>query len=152
MKKKITIIGIGTIVLLITVFGIIKYKEYKKQNSYEAPFYNVENKKIVVASSDNNQLNDKQLNRFYRIAEGAVFTKNKVDFTNLDDFSIYIEKVKEKGNYYIEYICENPILKMRFKSTMTLHLNDKDLRTKKQFDIIKYKSDFDNFMEDEEDY
>lgn len=141
-KKKISIlVGILIVALAITVGGI-KFKDYAH---WRAPMYNTTEKGVLL-SNRVNKLNKDQENAFYDIAKGAIKSQNpKMEFTNLDDDSLYVEKLGKKNSYFISYVCMNPTLKIRFKTDVNVKLKNESLKGETNFKYWGYKSDLDKY-------
>lgn len=138
MKKKTGIIIVS--VLVIIIIAIVGLYQYGKTL---IPYYNNTSKNIVLVSNKENKLTDEQIDEFYNIARGALTSHDKdLNFTNLDDYSLYVEKLKgEKGKYLINYICENPTTKLRFENKIEVVLQSDKLGSDEDFSYEILKSD-----------
>lgn len=141
-NKKVWIIVFSVIVVvIIAVVGLYQYEKTL------IPYYNNTSKNIVLLSNKENKLNDDQIDEFYNIARGALTSHDKeLSFTNLDDYSLYVEKLKgEKGKYLINYTCENPTTKLRFENKIEVVLKSDKIQSDEGFSYEILKSDLLDF-------
>jgi len=156
VKKKV-IVGISVIVgIVILAIGYNQYTAYQKREkeriSWLAPHYN-EKKDTILLSDKVDKLNDKQENAFYSIARGAISSEDpSIEFTNLDDYSLFVKKAVGKHTYYLEYVCENPTIKMRFDTTVTVKLDKESLKGDTPFTYTELDSDLIDINDSLDDY
>jgi len=156
VKKKV-VIGVGILVGIIVLFvGYNQYTAYQKREkeriAWLAPHYN-ETKDTVLLSDSVDKLNDKQKNAFYSIARGAIESEDpSIEFTNLDDYSLFVKKAVGKHTYYLDYVCENPTIKMRFDTTVTVKLKHESLKGDTPFTYTEFSSDITDLNDSLDDY
>lgn len=79
-------------VLIGSGFGIKSFVNYRH---WSVPYYNQAGDHVLL-SSNVDKFNDDQEKSFYAIAQGAIESKEKnISFDNLNDKSLYVEKLKE---------------------------------------------------------
>jgi len=120
-------------------FGIKSYVNYRH---WSAPYYNQTGSHNLL-SSKVDKLNDDQETAFYDIAKGAMQTQDKnLNFDNLNDDSLYVEKINKKKTYHIEYVCQsNLFLKIKFRTSLNVTLKKSSLKEDTKFIFYDYKSD-----------
>ncbi|KRK80277.1 hypothetical protein [Companilactobacillus nodensis] len=136
---KFWIITFTSIIALVALFfGVQKYREYK---SWQAPYYSQTGKHVLL-SSDTDKLSDNQEEAFYNLVKGAIKSDDsKADFTNIEDKSLYVEKMKQKQTYYIEYVCTSNILvKLNYKTSVIIKLKSSDLKNSTKFTYWDFHS------------
>lgn len=94
----------------------------------EFPIYNeTKDDLVVIGEKADIQTSEKQINEFYSIARNIL--SKKVKMLNFDNYSLFVKKIKDKkGMYYINYICENQTINMRYENTMTITLKNNNLK------------------------
>ena len=151
MKKKSWVMGI-IIGFVVIVAGSLLYTNHQKQvdiAEHSAPYYADANKKVVLLSSSQDKLNDYQEEQFYSIARGAIDSQVRDGISNkMDDKSLYVEKVKGKGRYYIEYVShwDMGIIKQNFTTSFVAKLKTADFRKSDRFTIYDFQSDLLDFV------
>lgn len=155
MKKKSWIITTIIGVIAIAAGAWILYSNHQKQvdiENHSAPLYSESPKKnIVILSSDTDKLNDYQEEQFYGIARGAIESNVREGLTDqIDDKSLYIEKVQGKGRYYLKYIAhwDMGIISRNFTTEIIVKLKTADFRKSDSFQIDMFDSDLQDFVDE----
>ncbi|HAP3558622.1 TPA: hypothetical protein IUD88_001217 [Enterococcus faecalis] len=117
---------IGTVLLLTIVIIFVFF--FLKKKSMEFPVYNeTKDDLVVIGEKADIQTSEKQINEFYSIARNIL--SKRVKMLNFDNYSLFVKKIKDKkGMYYINYICENQTINMRYENTMTITLKNNNLK------------------------
>ena len=152
MKKKswiiVTILG----VILLVMGSWLLYDNHQKQvdiSKHSAPYYSETSKKTVLLSSSADKLNDYQEEQFYSIARGAIDSTVREDLSDkMDDKSLYVEKTKGKGRYYIEYVSrwDAGFFKQNFTTAFVVKLKTSDFRKSNTFTTYGFDSDLTDFV------
>lgn len=136
--QKITITVVGLMLVVLAGYKVHDYWIWR------TPYQNQTESKELL-SNKVNKLSEEQESAFYDIARGAIQTMDKdIKFTNLEDYSLYVEKTKGKNMYYLDYVVKGPF-KLKFDTTMTLRIKAKMLKGNTHFRIMKYNSDLSDY-------
>ncbi|WP_125606789.1 hypothetical protein [Lapidilactobacillus bayanensis] len=151
MKKKSWVTGI-IIGFVVIVAGSLLYTNHQKQvdiAEHSAPYYADANKKVVLLSASQDKLNDYQEEQFYSIARGTIDGEVRDGISDkMDDKSLYVEKVKGKGRYYIEYVSrwDTGFFKQNFTTSFVAKLETADFRKSDTFTTYQFQSDLTDFV------
>ncbi|KRM07729.1 hypothetical protein FC89_GL000170 [Liquorilactobacillus ghanensis DSM 18630] len=142
MKKWMKVL-LGVIVAVLILF--FAGSEIHEWYVWRTPKYN-STQSTVLLSAEADKLTSEQEEAFYSLSRAAIQTEFKdIKFTNLDDYSLYVRKTKEKHMYYIDYVCKSTVLKMRFDTTMYMRIKNSSLKGNTHFVIYNFKSDLSKF-------
>lgn len=132
-KRAFTISFIG---ILIVVAGIISI--IVSDNSHKIPYYNSSTNHIILSDKLNKLSGDQQKEEMFTLARNALkkeTDKNQsVDWSNFDDDSLYVEKLKSPHVYLLGYTIQSQkplILNIRYNLVVKIGVNNSRAKSDK---------------------
>lgn len=132
-KRVFTISFIG---ILIVVAGIICI--IVSDNSHKVPYYNSSTNHIILSDRINKLSGDQQKEEMFTLARNALkkeTDKNQnVDWSNFDDDSLYVEKLKSPHVYLLGYTIQSQkplILNIRYNLVVKIGVNNSRAKSDK---------------------
>lgn len=127
MRKRVFIISfIGILIVVAGIIGIIV-----SDNSHKIPYYNSYTNHIVLSDKINKLSGDQQKEEMFRLARNALkkeTDKNQnFDWSNFDDDSLYVEKLKSPHDYLLGYTIQSRkplILNIRYNLVVKIGVNN----------------------------
>lgn len=127
MRKRVFIISfIGILIVVAGIIGIIV-----SDNSYKIPYYNSYTNHIVLSDKINKLSSDQQKEEMFTLARNALkkeTDKNQnFDWSNFDDDSLYVEKLKSPHDYLLGYTIQSRkplILNIRYNLVVKIGVNN----------------------------
>lgn len=92
-------------------------------------------------------MNKYQEAKFWDLARSAVehVSWEGKDSDNFDDSTLFVEKIKGKGWYHIEYVVQmNILFKTKYRTKMDIKPKTADFRDSSGYQYKNYTSDFDD--------
>ncbi|MGX7040520.1 hypothetical protein ACWN9M_01890 [Leuconostoc lactis] len=127
MRKRVFIISfIGILIVVAGIIGIIV-----SDNSHKIPYYHSSTNHIVLSDKINKLSGDQQKEEMFTLARNALkkeTDKNQnFDWSNFDDDSLYVEKLKKPHVYLLGYTIQSQrplILKIRYNLLVNIDINN----------------------------
>jgi hypothetical protein len=127
MRKRVFIISfIGILIVVAGIIGIIV-----SDNSHKIPYYNSYTNHIVLSDKINKLSGDQQKEEMFRLARNALkkeTDKNQnFDWSNFDDDSLYVEKLKSPHDYLLGYTIQSRkplILNIKYNLVVKIGVNN----------------------------
>ncbi|MDN2451853.1 hypothetical protein [Leuconostoc sp. UCMA20149] len=127
MRKRVFIISfIGIFVVVAGIIGIIV-----SDNSHKIPFYNSSTNHIILSDKINKLSGNQQKEEMFTLARNALKNetdKNQsIDWSNFDDDSLYVEKLKRPHVYLLGYTIQSRkplILNIRYNLVVKIGVNN----------------------------
>lgn len=127
MRKRIFIISfIGIFVVVAGIIGIIV-----SDNSHKIPYYNSSTNHIILSDKINKLSSNQQKEEMFTLARNALKTKTdknqRIDWSNFDDDSLYVEKLKRPHVYLLGYTIQSRkplILNIRYNLVVKIGVNN----------------------------
>ncbi len=127
MRKRVFIISfIGIFVVVAGIIGIIV-----SDNSHKIPFYNSSTNHIILSDKINKLSDNQQKEEMFTLARNALKNetdKNQsIDWSNFDDDSLYVEKLKRPHVYLLGYTIQSRkplILNIRYNLVVKIGVNN----------------------------
>lgn len=127
MRKRVFIISfIGIFVVVAGIIGIIV-----SDNSHKIPYYNSSTNHIILSDRINKLSSNQQKEEMFTLARNALKTKTdknqNIDWSNFDDDSLYVEKLKAPHVYLLGYTIQSRkplILKIRYNLVVKIGVNN----------------------------
>ncbi|WP_235190441.1 hypothetical protein [Leuconostoc mesenteroides] len=127
MRKRVFIISfIGIFVVVAGIIGIIV-----SDNSHKIPYYNSSTNQVILSDKINELSGNQQKEEMFTLARIALkkeTDKNKsIDWSNFDDDSLYVEKLKRPHVYLLGYTIQSQkplILKIRYNLVVNIDVNN----------------------------
>ncbi|WP_223346975.1 hypothetical protein [Leuconostoc mesenteroides] len=127
MRKRVFIISfIGILIVVAGIIGIIV-----SDNSHKIPYYNSYTNHIVLSDKINKLSGDQQKEEMFTLARNALkkeTDKNQnFDWSNFDDDSLYVEKLKSPHDYLLGYTIQSRkplILNIRYNLVVKIGVNN----------------------------
>ncbi|MCO6543053.1 MAG: hypothetical protein J6584_03670 [Lactobacillus sp.] len=144
-KNKTTIFTLLMVAVIFLIAGIMIFKRTQTIKKYMLPAFNSTKSEILI-SSQVDKANQKQEDAFIDFGESAVELEDGEK--NWDDFdikSIWVKKLKHKGEYFIEFVAKSNVsslFKPSFKTSVKMTIKNPDIRKSSKFTVHYYDSDF----------
>lgn len=127
MRKRVFIISfIGIFVVVAGIIGIIV-----SDNSHKIPYYNSSTNHIILSDKINKLSSNQQKEEMFTLARNALKTKTdkdqNIDWSNFDDDSLYVEKLKRPHVYLLGYTIQSRkplILNIRYNLVVKIGVNN----------------------------
>ena len=127
MRKRVFIISfIGIFVVVAGIIGIIV-----SDNSHKIPYYNSSTNHIILSDKINKLSSNQQKEEMFTLARNALKTKTdkdqNIDWSNFDDDSLYVEKLKRPHVYLLGYTIQSRkplILNIRYNLVVKICVNN----------------------------
>lgn len=125
-KRVFIICFIGILIVVAGIIGIIV-----SDNSHKIPYYNSSTNHIILSDKINKLSGDQQKEEMFTLARNALKKKTdknqSIDWSNFDDNSLYVEKLKRPHVYLLGYTIQSRkplILNIRYNLVVKIGVNN----------------------------
>lgn len=125
-KRVFIICFIGILIVVAGIIGIIV-----SDNSHKIPYYNSSTNHIILSDKINKLSGNQQKEEMFTLARNALKKetdkKQNIDWSNFDDDSLYVEKLKKPHVYLLGYTIQSRkplILNIRYNLVVKIGVNN----------------------------